>query len=73
MSATSQIKLEAYDRIFDWTQNQFYFDQLLELYGWKDERKAMFLGACLKEQAEMVLAECCSIAQVPCCYLREGG
>ena len=41
----------------DWTEYQIYFDQLAELYGSEDEKKAMVLSVCLKEEeAQMVFA-----------------
>ena len=50
------MKPEDYDDTIDWLEYKVYFDQLAELYGWDEERKAMVLGICLKGEARVVLA-----------------
>ena len=50
------IRPESYDGTTDWSEYLIYFEQLAELYGWDDERKAMILGLCLKDEARVVLA-----------------
>ena len=50
------IRPEKYDGTSDWSEYLIYFEQLSELYGWDDERKAMILGLCLKDEARVVLA-----------------
>ena len=56
VSTVPHIKPEDFDGTKDWSEYQIYFDQLAELYGWDDERKAVILGICLKGEARVVLA-----------------
>ena len=50
------IKPEMYDGTTDWLEYQIYFDQLAELFGWDEERRAMMLVICLKGEARVVFA-----------------
>ena len=50
------MKPEDYDGTTEWLEYKVYFNQLAELYGWDEERKAMVLGICLKGEARVVLA-----------------
>ena len=54
--STPSLKPEDYDGTTDWAEYQIYFDQLAELYGWDDEKRAMILGICLRGEARVVLA-----------------
>ena len=54
--STPQIKPEDFDGTTDWSEYLIYFEQLSELYGWDEERKAAILGVCLKGEARVVLA-----------------
>ena len=56
VSTPPHIKPEDYDGTTDWSEYHMYFEQLAELYGWDDERKAMILGISLKGEARRVLA-----------------
>ena len=51
--STPHMKPEDYDCTTDWLEYKVYFDQLVELYGWDEERKAMVLGICLKGEARV--------------------
>ena len=54
--STPHMKPEDYDGTTDCLEYKVYFDQLAELYGCDEERKAMVLGICLKGEARVVLA-----------------
>ena len=48
------MKPEMYDGTTDGSEFQIYFDQMSVLFGWGEERCAMMLGICLKEEARVV-------------------
>ena len=56
VSTSPQFKPEDFDGTTDWSEYQIYFEQLAELNGWEDEKRAMILGVCLRGEARVVLA-----------------
>ena len=56
VSTSPQMRPEDYDGTTDWSEYLIYFEQLAELYGWDEEKKAAILGVCLRGEARVVLA-----------------